>query len=308
MIKLMAILVSGLMISGCLKPVNLGNRTFVGATRIGEVLQVDINNDQIRFQLEGNTSSSAIIGTLRAMPMHENHLYTLKEKPDLRIAMSHDGLIIYGAKGDYAKFGVGLYSFRKSYQIVDIAGIYNFVVQYCPENSNKFSYGTFEIGADYSWRMWKLQDGRQAKQKPTASGNLVDNGPGVLQAFLDNKKLYANLALSQNSDDIMVINVVAKNGLALGVKKNIIIPGSVNGDYSVLSSNGKSERIAKVQDEVATRGKKTFALNYNEPWEGFIKDSRGEFLSIVSSKGTWFGLNIGAKSGSQFIFAGVKHK
>jgi len=308
MLKLFLVLLTGLFF-GCLKPVDLGERSFIGATRIGDVLKVDINKEKINFQLEGKMSGTAYAGKLKPVPKQKN-IYRVEEMRGLKIAMIPDELIIYGVKRKNLapKFGVALKS-TKPYDKQDIAGIYNFVVQYCPANFNKYSYGTFEISADQTWRMWKMKDGLQIENTPRITGYWVDKHNGIIQAFLDNKTLYANIAFSQESDEnIMVVNIISKNGLALGVKRNTIKPGSADGDYNGVGSNGNSVKIAIERDQVATQGKKQLALKYNEPWDGFVKDHRGEFLAVVSPGGTCFGLNIGTISRLQFIFAALKDK
>lgn len=295
-------------LTGCHKPVDLGIRSFVGAACGGDVVRVDINRDQINLQMEAKPSGAFLRGTLLANPRSESNIYSLKEVPGVRIAVSPEDLVIYETSGGFGKFGVGLFNQQKDYQADAIVGVYNFVAQYRPETLDKYSFGTFEIKADGTWLLWKLQDGSKNTHEPIYSGSWVDKGNGVIQALLEDNTTFANLSVSDGpGGDLLVIDLVIKNGIALGMKKNVVTLGSVDGNYRLLSSVEKKVKKATVQEEVVTHGNKQLVLNYNSPWDGFIKDSRGEFLGIISPKGTYFGINIGVISGSQFVFAAVKN-
>lgn len=304
MSKFITAFIAAFALIGCQKPIDLGNQSFVGATRIGDILHATIDRDQIDFNLEGKISSK-LVGTLSSLPTHNNYFYTLKDKPRMRIAILPDELIIYGKDDGRIKFGVALFNQRKSYSPVNIAGMYNFVSQYCSQSYDKFSYGTFELTADHLWHSWKMENGAQVQYSPTYSGSWVDKGNGLIQAFLGDR-LFANLVLSEGAEDnLMVIDLVARNGIALGVKQKALATDSINASFKMLNSNKADLKEMTVKNSIVKLGKKHLTINYNQPWDGFIKDNRGEFLSLVSSKGTCFGLNIGTLTGRKFIFAAL---
>ena len=194
--------------------------------------------------------------------------------------------------------------------------MYNFVFQFHSENQQKFGFGTFELGSDYSWRSWRFVNGSQGEEKLYSSGHWVDGGKGEISAFSADNKLYATVALSENSN-LMVVSLVAKNGLALGVKQQTLMQGDINGDYTLLGTKGKIKKaylaekvIFKMNKDPNTnkRGNEKLILTYNKPWSGFFTDKGGEILGICSKKGDCFCLNLGTITREQYVVVAIKKK
>jgi hypothetical protein len=313
MVRIIIALVTGcIYLSGCEKTLDLGDRSFIGATRIGDGLQVELNKAQITFILDGKNKST-ISGKLIPIENHEKSAFTLKERPDFKIIMSADDLIVF-ASNNGSKFGVGLTNARKSFKVEEITGMYNFVLQYYSENHRKFSFGTFELSSDYTWRSWRLTNGSDSSEEPNMGGHWVDNGNGEINAYSHDNKLFAKVALSEQSD-LMVVNLLTKNGLALGIKQRALRPGDIDGDYMLLGTKGRlkeahltEKTIFKMNKSPLTgkKGNEKLSLNYNNPWTGVFTDSGAEILGICSKNGTCFCLNIGTITHEQSIITAVK--
>lgn len=300
--------------SGCQKTLDLGDNSFVGATWIGDNLSVELNKSQITLKFQGKENGS-ISGQLMPMEKNDTHLFTLKERTDLQIVVSADDLITFATK-DGSQFGAALKSSRKSYDAKDIAGVYNFVLQYYSENQKRINFGTFELNADYSWKSWRFSNGSSDKGEPTVRGHWVDSGKGEIHAFSEDNRLYATVVLSENRD-LMIVNLIAKNGLALGAKQQALMPGEIDGDYTLLGSKGRvrkaylqGETIFKINNDpnVEKRGNEKLFLTYNKPWLGCFTDNKGEILCICSKKGSCFCVTMGAITQEQYIVVSVKKK
>jgi len=294
--------ISTLFISGCFKPVDLGHGRFIGAT-VEDTFTIDINKDQFRLQL-GKLGETILSGTLQPFNKNKSYNFQLKNNQAV-VAMIPNQLLIYGTKNG---LGVGISNHAKSNRVDEVAGVYNFVVQYQSNDRPKYSYGTFELLPDFTWRSWSMKNGSENKEGHKVSGNWLVGGNGIIKAMLDKENVFANIAsLGENYGNGIVIDLVAKQGIALGTKQALIRAGSIDGEYSVLSSLKPEIKKASVRDVVAMNGKNYYALGYNEPWNGFVKDRRSEFIGTISANGNYFfGLNIGAISGNQYVFAAIK--
>lgn len=294
---------------GCQRQMDLGELSFYGATRIGDSLHADLKKDQLRLQLKGKMSGTKISGTLK--PTGDGGVaYMLSEDPQVKVLFNPDDLFVYGTTSDYAKFGVGLNTPKKHYSADEIAGKFNFVLRYRSENDDKYSFGTFELRRDKTWHIWRFVAGTQAKEEPTYSGYWIDSGTGEIRAYLDNDRFYAALVIGGISNDLLVINFFDKNGLALCMKRRQIKSEDVEGVYTMLGSEGGGlkKKIITSNGYILHKEKDPVRLIYNEPYEGFFRDDKGERIGICS-RGICFGFNIGALSGTKYIFAALRdHK
>lgn len=307
MVKIITFIVTAMMFSlGCQKSLNLGEKHYVGATRIGDGVQIGIKKDQITLNFNGKMDGSSIKGTLKPLSKSEKNLaFQLKDKKDFNVVISPEDLVIYNDPREYSKFGVGLSRQKTAVQMGNFSDVYNFVVQYHSQNKNRFSFGTIDLNANHTWRTWRFGDSPLKNKEPIVQGTWVENTKGEIQAF-SNDKLFATITVSDDYD-ILLINFLAINGLAFGVKKNVLLPEKTDGNYIGLGSNGTGVKRLSIRDQVLRLGDKKFNLVYNQPWDGFFKDNKGEFVGLLSTKGTFFGLRIGAHTGdTQSVFAAVR--
>lgn len=315
--RIVCVIAGLIFFAGCEKPIDLGERSYMGATRIGDGLLVELNKNHIAMHLEGKMKGTAISGTMVPISDHKNIAFKLKERPDMLIMLSPDDLIVIKEK-EGMKFGAALARARSAYEPADVAGIYNVVAQYHSENQNKFGFGTFELGLDHSWRSWRFADGLESNEQPIVNGYWHDNGQGKIHAFTPDHKLCGTVILNKKSN-LMIINMLGKNGLSLGVRREFLEPGSINGDYVIFESEHFGIKNGHLTDDVIIKmsadqridnskdANKKLNLTYNKPWPGFVSTQQGELLGICSRE-TCFVLNMGPLTGKQFLVAAVRTK
>ena len=105
MTKIIIILISVVVfLSSCEKALDLGDRSFVGATRIGDSFLGKLNKDRIALTLVGKDNGT-IGGKLNPIKNHDKTVFTLKERPDLQMALGADGLIVFATKDGGSQLG-----------------------------------------------------------------------------------------------------------------------------------------------------------------------------------------------------------
>jgi len=131
---------------------------------------------------------------------------------------------------------------------------------------------------------------------PTMLSKLAANG---LNVAINSK--FANFALSCSDDDhdirLLVINLVALQGIALGAKQSQVKESNYGGEYQLLSTSEDNLFDAVISATDASIRTKKMKIKYNQPWAGFISNG-AEFVGLIPGS-VYFGIN------GDEIFAGI---
>jgi len=232
--------------------------------------------------------------------------------------------LIYRHNG-LGKFGVVL---KQSYALNDeirenklplsaFSGTYNFV----SKDKIGLGYGglTIDIKAK-TWAYW-LKEDASANAKGHFLGTVVEKEDGRLEAILTeiapiilatlaakglnitiNSK-FANFVLNRETHDksrLMVIDLVALGGFALGAQQSEVKHGHFDGKYQLLSAAEDKIFEATIDGTQASIRAKKMAIQFNKPFTGFISDGAG-FVGLTYGKyqRVYFGIN------GEEIFAGI---
>lgn len=282
---------------------------FVGAANMGDVVRAQVKGLSFSLQYEGKLSGETLSGALKAEPGFSDYVYSVPELSNTLVVVVPGELFLYNSGiGKDTRFGFGVLSNEQNYNSSEIAGMYNYVAQY---NGLNGEWGTFEVKADGTWKSWTFADGSDPDNNAVLEGKWVDGGKGVIQASLSKDEagfkagLYARIAIGQGSTgNLLVIDLVQLNGMALGVKQASVQSGRVDGEYAVLSPTESEILKVQVNGGEFTLGVLKGSLQYDQPHKGFVSSPEGAIIGIVSPKGTFFGVQRNEQH--SYLFAGIK--
>lgn len=280
-----------LFIAGCGTKVDLGKSEFIGAASIGDLVSVSLNGD--KFSLEGvagKLEKKKLQGTLVRKEGFSDYVYTSPEHKDLILVVTPE-IISYTLK-DFGNFVVGVPQEKQSYDASHISDIYNYV----STQGYTVNYGTFRIEQNGTWQAWMKNNGANlGPEKADFFGTWRDSGQGYLIAETKGHRqkghgvkdgIFAHLMINKNG--LLIIDLVALEGIAIGAKQKEVDLSKVHNSYDILSPMENQLYAAEVAGSNVSvpHFNKNYQIQYNSPWKGFVSEPKNtlgmSFKGIVS--------------------------
>ncbi|HXW52628.1 MAG TPA: hypothetical protein VEL47_00855 [Myxococcota bacterium] len=286
---------------GCSDAPNLGQQSYIGAASIGDLVALELNGNRFKISgLVGKLKNTDKSGTLEPKAGFPKHVFTSPEYPDFTLVVTPEAIAYY--LKEFGKFVVGVPRKSQNYDTSKISTLYNYVSQ----DYENVNYGTFRLEKNNQWSVWRKRNGLNlGHNQADFFGTWSDSGQGYIVALVEGSdpkyagqftkgEVFAHLML--NTNGLLVIDLVALNGIAVGAPQKVIDPLKAYKTYDVMSPLVDKLYSATVEGNTITVLDNTFDIQYNQPWAGFLTESENRlghgFKGIVSpDQRTFFGID-----------------
>ncbi len=294
---------------------NVGGTTYNSAASVGDLLQVQLNLQSNPPQysylgLEGEMKGETDQGTMTQKQGFGTYVYTVDRESTFVVSIP-DYLALIAPEGGGLIAGVP--QVVSGFTVADIEGEYNYISMTFDGDTPETQIGIFKI-AGHNWSVWAgttaVGNYFAAKISPPPTpddgGTWEHAGGGIMHVFRDSVKIANAMVLPSTNENVLVIDVCdqGSSGILLGIERQSVSSGSVNGTYDVLDPEYDELYTAEVGGETVAinypDGTQTKTMNYNEPGDGFIEvGSSGDDYVLVNPDGVYFG------GSSDSIFAAI---
>ncbi len=264
---------------------NVGGPHYYAVDMYGDLVnaQVNVASETCSFfQLEG--PSPIGVGKSDLTPAGGGlGIYAYYDEEGNMWAVNPDKFVVMGGDGNIV-IGVPVYS--GTYPATVIADMYNYLSFEYDSHTGEVDayYGTLDIDAAGTWKIYESIDGTTNPASNTDSGTWTDKGNGRISIMVDSLggARIGNIAVFPSaSGNILIMNygVMGIYGMIIGLPQASIATGDLNGTYDAINwEDTVFAQVVVLDANVTVDGNPADTLTFDSPWTGMISAAAGVYL------------------------------
>jgi len=269
---------------------DVGGTHYYAVSMFGDFVKAQVNETSQLYsylQLAGINPIGVGQGALTPASGLSTFAFTDADPGDDTMWALNPGKFVAMGGDTNAILGVPLISTQ--YTVASVTGMYNILsMDYDPTGPEITSdYGTLEINADHTWKLWWNLDGTTAPASNEGNGTWSDGGNGLVSITEATMGYLGRIAFYPSANGnilIMHYNVGTTYGMIVGLPQTTVTSGDFDGVYDGINSDDTAFDQITVSGATVTTGSGPVTLTFDSPWTGMMEGSGGEYI-IASQDG-----------------------
>lgn len=274
---------------------DVGGPHYYCASMYGDFLDVQLNETSALYsyrKLAGPTPLGVGQGAITPATGLGTHAYYDADPDDSTMWALNPGHFLAIGGDDFNMLGVPVVSGQ--YTVASITGMYNVLSMDYDRGDDSVTsdYGTLQINADNTWKLWWTVDGSTAPATSDGEGSWADGGDGLISITDNTMGKIGRMAICPSANGnilVMYYNIYhpvygSMYGLIVGLPQVSVSSGDFDGTYDAINSNDDIFDQISVSGATVTTGGGPFTLTFNSPWTGMMQGPGGEYI-IASQDG-----------------------